>query len=60
MSDMVNYIGEVAILCTKISIYVIVYNKYGHCIEMLLIYTLECGVQMVLIAIPLYGIHNSI
>jgi len=34
---MVNYIGEVAILCTKISSYVIVYNKYGHCIEMLLI-----------------------
>src|SRR5882762_2585118 len=37
MSDMVNYIGEVAILCTKISICVIVYDKYGHCIEMLLI-----------------------
>ena len=32
---MVNYI---AILCTKISLYVIVYDKYGHCIEMMLIY----------------------
>ena len=35
---MVNYIGEVAILCTKIRLYVIVYDKYGHCIEMMLIY----------------------
>jgi len=34
----VNYIGEVAILCTKISLYVIVYDKYGHCIEMMLIH----------------------
>jgi len=37
MSGMVNYIGEVAILCMKISLYVIVYDKYGHCIEMLLV-----------------------
>jgi len=35
MSDMVNYIGEVAILCMKISLYVIVYDKYGHWIEMM-------------------------
>ena len=35
---MVNYIGEVAILCMKISLYVIVYYKYGDWIEMMLIH----------------------
>ena len=35
MSDMVDYKGEVTILCTKISLYIIVYNKYGHCMEMM-------------------------
>ena len=33
MSDMANYIGEVVY---KNYLYVIVYDKYGHCIEMLL------------------------
>ena len=57
MSDMVNYIGEVAILCTKISLYYCVqqiWALYRNAAD-----RLEHGVQIVLIAIPIYGIYNS-
>ena len=55
MSGMVNYIGEVAILCVKISLCYCVRQIWA-----LHAYTLECGVQIALIVIPIYGIYNSI